>query len=684
MQLVSLVLLLGLAFASVGAVAPASWSMVDNRPNTTVIRPTGNYTLENRTFWGGVQVQIIGWGGGWIRIELRNLTVGGDLTVRVKDNTEVINIEVVVAQNRVEKNIRVEVENNQLNRNSGKNIEVRVHDNVAVQGIASKVLDNWVRLDLKYEMQRNHAGRTIEGEVDRNIVNNLLATVDANIGCERFRFQANDNTIDVALAASVTGNNATLYTSIFIMRNDRPAPYPQLFTSMHVNLEDNHAVRADLTIDVSRNKMAIIGSPFMDITVADNGAGRDVIMVFVSNEAVPGMIRMDIHDNASDGSTTIYINSNVAAVLSIIVIDNYARTSPPRVGPQFSVALRNLVRDAQATGGDGDADGLSDTYESMVGLDPGKNDTDGDGLYDGWVDNGDRRWSAGEDYGELGDPRQVAGSSAGQNVCRGGAATLFSNQKHEPNPLCRDLYVEVDRMAGTSWPNAVIGRVGTAFERHMIWLHVDDGWPVGLAGPAGGRGGGEVLPRTDPLWFFREPGANNDFYDLKSAHFNSNRRGVFHYAIVGHRVQFRGAGGAIVNTSTGIAAGANFVLDGDDFFLADATIRNMARDLRRSPNVGLAGVFMHELGHTLGLGPPPFRPTSFAGIDNATSDPLSPTFNRRAWGTYRSVMNYRYTMSGLLDYSDGMNGRDLLGNPDFDDWSRIDLTRIRQWGVYEG
>ncbi|MBS3773327.1 MAG: hypothetical protein KGY55_03915, partial [Candidatus Thermoplasmatota archaeon] len=81
---------------------------------------------------------------------------------------------------------------------------------------------------------------------------------------------------------------------------------------------------------------------------------------------------------------------------------------------------------------------------------------------------------------------------------------------------------------------------------------------------------------------------------------------------------------------------------------------------------GFASVFMHELGHTLGLG-------SFEGVDNEKS---RFPWNREywEWGPYRSCMNYRYVYK-LVDYSSG-DDEDY----DQDDWETIDLTRFTQPG----
>jgi hypothetical protein len=75
-----------------------------------------------------------------------------------------------------------------------------------------------------------------------------------------------------------------------------------------------------------------------------------------------------------------------------------------------------------------------------------------------------------------------------------------------------------------------------------------------------------------------------------------------------------------------------------------------------------AGAIMHETGHTLDIRAP--------GCDAPNSVwPWQTNYWR--YGSYKSVMNYRYIYNGLNDYSDGSRGKN-----DYDDWGTVDLTRI--------
>jgi len=662
----------------------ASWSH-DSSPATTVFSDVaGSVSVMGGNFGGNVEIKIVG-SAGHIRLEVSNTTIKGFLHVLVKDNTEVLSIDVKVLDNRVRKDILVDVSNNQFNRNAGKDLKVKVHRNMAGDDITVLVNNNWVLQDLDVEILENRADGRFQIEINNNTVNNYTATISKNKACKDFKALLKDNAIDRAMTVSISTNVATTFVLLSVSKNHYPPPYPQLFTSMSVDVTDNHAVFRDFTLFIDENHLADEVFALLKVVVEDNGAGESLIVSFTGNLALKGKIDAEFRRNASYKTTTIFSSNNKAAMLTITIADNFARNGTPNVGPQYTSASNNLQKDAQTEGGDTDMDGLSERYEKMIGMDPSKADSDGDGLYDGWVDtDSSRMWNTGDGFGEIGDPRNAAGQVNGVNIGRGSIATLFDKKEANPNPLCLEMYLEVDRMGGAELPSSAVNRVVDAFAEHMIRLHVDDGWKTGVAGPAGGTGGESSLPRITPLWMLRAPGASDDFYDLKATHFDANRRGVFHYVIVGHRIQFRDGSGNINTNATGIAAWSGSNIDGDDFFLADEAIRARVGALNRTPNVGRSGVLMHELGHSLGLNPPGFVPGPFAGIDNTSTDRLSPTFNAALFTNYRSVMNYRYTTDGLVDYSDGKNGRDALGNPDHDDWSAINLGRIQRWNVYEG
>jgi len=137
--------------------------------------------------------------------------------------------------------------------------------------------------------------------------------------------------------------------------------------------------------------------------------------------------------------------------------------------------------------------------------------------------------------------------------------------------------------------------------------------------------------------------------------------------------------------STGGVPNRNNYFDGDDMFIADDWVTTYSRQQGSTAGTGEAGTFMHELGHTLGLVPAGCRPTPFGGIDEPLTDPGDPNYDPALYANYTSIMNYHYQMIGPVDYSDGSHGTDPYGNPDFDDWSATNISRIwSDWNVYEG
>lgn len=138
----------------------------------------------------------------------------------------------------------------------------------------------------------------------------------------------------------------------------------------------------------------------------------------------------------------------------------------------------------------------------------------------------------------------------------------------------------------------------------------------------------EAIPHADRIEFDvsggpsapDDPGAPPDwvsFSSIRREHFSNTRRGVYRYGVWAHT--FNNAG------NTGISgAGANFAI----------TRGNGAQGAS-----GEIGVFMHELGHTLGLG--------HGGIDT-----------QQQKTNYLSSMSYRWTLRGMI----------LADDPDGETW----------------
>lgn len=214
------------------------------------------------------------------------------------------------------------------------------------------------------------------------------------------------------------------------------------------------------------------------------------------------------------------------------------------------------------------------------------------------------------------------------------------------DPFRQDIFVEVDYMENKLFGNTYLPlyskeRVISAFSKHNIMLHIDDG----LMGE-----GGEILPYQK--FFTREKlSLYYDKYFLNNGK-DKWKEGIFRYCIMAHYT-FK---------SKNVAGYAFWPTNRDKFncFVIGTRIIKNYRLLPKAREIAIASLFMHELGHTLGL----FWHT-FHGIDNATCNyPWLPGWHK--YENYKSCMNYRYAWS-LVDYSDGTHGSN-----DFNDWEAID------------
>ncbi|RLF57949.1 MAG: hypothetical protein DRN27_06695 [Thermoplasmata archaeon] len=219
------------------------------------------------------------------------------------------------------------------------------------------------------------------------------------------------------------------------------------------------------------------------------------------------------------------------------------------------------------------------------------------------------------------------------------------------HPFIQDIFIEVDFMNGKyfwskpyTFTEESAYLLTNAFAKKNIAMHVD----LGLYG-----GGGDFAPYQE-----RTEGMELDAARLK--HFlNGNpnhwRRGIFHWAFICSRIEYwdREIGGRMFHTDSFVLARQTII---------DNTFKYVYLKFS-NPTVGMASVFMHELGHTLGL-------FSFGGIDNTdTTKPWKPGFWQ--YMAYESCMNYHYTYK-LLDYSNGDDDSEF----DQNDWAIINLARF--------
>jgi len=187
-----------------------------------------------------------------------------------------------------------------------------------------------------------------------------------------------------------------------------------------------------------------------------------------------------------------------------------------------------------------------------------------------------------------------------------------------------DILVEVDWMEGHEMSDEAVAKVVWAFARHGIALHID----------RGEMGGGTNLIHSadDTITFERRAGYRNDFGDYFDNHFSQNKRGIFHYALMAHYVT--SGGDQVGGVANGPYPGHFTVADG------------------RWSDIETGSVFMHELGHTIGL-----HSRNFDGIDS----------HRYSFSQYPSVMNY----NAPNDYYDYSSGPDSSTN--YNDWGHLNL-----------
>ena len=211
------------------------------------------------------------------------------------------------------------------------------------------------------------------------------------------------------------------------------------------------------------------------------------------------------------------------------------------------------------------------------------------------------------------------------------------------NPNHRDLFVEIDSMSGHQLDNAAIEAIVTSFRnspvpngdgRRGINLHVDNG-PGSLMNPdTGARWGSRSEARSDMqhrdvLGSFASGGAYDwtEFDGLKRANFRPERSVAFRYALSIHQY------GSATNDSSGLARG----IPAFDFFVSLGRDCGGGVDCTVGGVGGVAGTFMHELGHTVGL--------LHGGNQDINYKP-----------NYLSVMNYFWQFPGLKRRAESRGG----------------------------
>jgi Tol biopolymer transport system component len=210
------------------------------------------------------------------------------------------------------------------------------------------------------------------------------------------------------------------------------------------------------------------------------------------------------------------------------------------------------------------------------------------------------------------------------------------------DPNHKDIFLELDVMAGHAFSQTAIDNVITAFANAPVSnpdastginLHVDNG-PGSVMAPSAATWGalsdqdvlahdlvlGSYLTGRDYDW--------SDFDAIKAANFSPDREPAFHYVVSGHRY------GSATEASGGISRG----IEASDLLLTLGTASEPGEG-SGTPQLQ-AAILMHELGHNLGL--------RHGGDDNRNYKP-----------NYLSIMNYSFNLGWLrqtngtrvLDYS---------------------------------
>jgi hypothetical protein len=270
---------------------------------------------------------------------------------------------------------------------------------------------------------------------------------------------------------------------------------------------------------------------------------------------------------------------------------------------------------------------------------------------------------------------------------------------HDPSPVFQDVYCEADFMAGGFvLPTASRSLVEQSFAKQAIRMHIDDGWLPGPDGPGGATGsGGEPLPYVFPLRLFNYAGYTGNTPNNKLAPFDvlsykngelagdpngngvqdpirmaPNRLGIFHYCVMGDTYWdpvLQPIGLRATMTSPGAAE-----ITGDDFFVGPGTVQITWWQnwgwIVTNPAV-IAGIFMHEMGHNLGLlhqgvGGIAWAAQNYRSVMNS----WSPTIPAPFPGGDLASWIYQ-----ALDFSDGSRG-----TGDFNDWGNLNLAAgINTW-----
>jgi hypothetical protein len=525
----------------------------------------------------------------------------------------------------------------------------------------------------------------------RNAVNTFNLGVSENHIGKNLDIQFIDNDVDRVFTVNINDNIIGEYMHVDISGNPHFGwKQVQCQCIIHIDIKNNHCVERNQYNYIWINANVHYGIPFYN-TISENGFGGDFgVFIMVNSNIGPGKGDMQnkFEKNKCDMQMDIEVLNNANFDVRDYAINNKAADKKPDIKLQVPIQnIGNEQEDQQTIGDDADNDGLTNSYEDMIGTNPFNMDTDNDGISDGWIDSDNNKvWDSDEKMGEIGDPGQHV--DAARHL--GSISTLFTNDEENPNPINKDIYVEIDFLTGCVFDDKVLSPVKEIFAKHCIWLHIDMGWAPGLIG---GKTGGDVINaginyKGKRYLYFDSIGTRrilvpfpifkNDFYDLKiggkflfytsDSYFdggtNGQREDVFHYVVVTPYYAMKklsGFGIQYDDGAYGVGEIGRFPNCGDDFLICYANHVNPDNTLNTSE---LRDTFMHELGHNLGLvhswegGAPP------AGSDpDPLVNPVGPEM------VFNTTMYWSGAAGITLDYLRM-------------EWERLDLPKVAD-GVYD-
>ncbi|MEM6638995.1 MAG: hypothetical protein AAF610_03750, partial [Pseudomonadota bacterium] len=341
---------------------------------------------------------------------------------------------------------------------------------------------------------------------------------------------------------------------------------------------------------------------------------------------------------ASDpsGVTSIVIDGVVCSFSGDNETETCVRTiesQPGRLLRRVRTAARDS-EDLEATnnativwrnqGFDADQDGLSNNVEDVLCTSPTSPDTDGDSLPDGW---------------------EILG------VAFDDPSGFIDLPGLGANPCRKDIFLQYDYEVGARVRAGVVDNVVAAFRRNGITLHVSEHErPRPTDDPVSPLDAAQAAAQTDE---------NGDYF------FDPIRTHTHYYAYSRHRAGRSGAWGRTFTFDIYGGANCSCPLSGIDPALCGLPAEPIETGCSRAGEDRQTRTFMHELGHSIGLGHGgqlvgstiPQRSADYVWYDYLWDDT-----NRKP--NYRGQMNYAYY------------GNVCLGpGPDFDLISNFDFSQ---------